>query len=124
MTQTEDIQLVHELDAAWILALWIFIHGGDPAPGSISVDRAAVLAAAGLSEHLAAKIKPSQRVVNLEQLQAKLKPLGIQVERGEARHEKPADEPQTIPRRPYCFTWKGEQYCIVIPRTHLPLTPG
>ena len=34
-----EIVLAHEPDAAWIIALWKAIHGGDPAP-EISAQRA------------------------------------------------------------------------------------
>jgi hypothetical protein len=27
-----DVQLAHELDASWLIALWLAIHGGDPPP--------------------------------------------------------------------------------------------
>jgi hypothetical protein len=28
-----EIELAHERDASWLIALWLAIHGGDPGPG-------------------------------------------------------------------------------------------
>src|SRR5579862_6492108 len=38
------IYLAHELDAAWIIALWKAIHGGDPAPEVVAAQAIAALA--------------------------------------------------------------------------------
>ena len=35
--QVSERVFAHELDAAWIIALWKAIHGGDPAPEAVAV---------------------------------------------------------------------------------------
>ena len=42
--QVSDHVLAHELDAAWIIALWKAIHGGDPAPEAVAAQIIAILA--------------------------------------------------------------------------------
>lgn len=51
-----DIVLDHEQDVAWIIALWLRIHGGDPAPDGrmhVQIDPTAALLAITLSARLA-----------------------------------------------------------------------
>jgi len=53
---------IHTNDPAWIIALWLAIHGGDPAidqHGVISAEKAKV-AAAGAIRALAAHLDPVQ----------------------------------------------------------------
>lgn len=56
----KPIIAIHRNDPAWIIALWLAIHGGDPAP-EISAERARALSAdiiRALAGHLdAAKAK-------------------------------------------------------------------
>jgi HPt (histidine-containing phosphotransfer) domain-containing protein len=40
----QNIVLAHERDAAWIIALWKAIHGGDPAPEIVAAQAIASLA--------------------------------------------------------------------------------
>ena len=42
--QVSERVFAHELDAAWIIALWKAIHGGDPAPEAVAAQVIAVLA--------------------------------------------------------------------------------
>jgi hypothetical protein len=39
-----DVALTYELDAAWIIALWLAIHGGHPAPEIAAAEAIAALA--------------------------------------------------------------------------------
>ena len=34
----EKLILAHEVDVAWLITLWLAIHGGDPAPDYIKID--------------------------------------------------------------------------------------
>jgi hypothetical protein len=65
----EDFKLAHELDAAWIIALWKAIHGGDPSP-----EQVAVQAIAALSTRLAA---PREHIATPQMLETSLKRVGI-----------------------------------------------
>ncbi|MEV4561776.1 hypothetical protein AB0K51_33015 [Kitasatospora sp. NPDC049285] len=113
MAHTKELYL-HELDVAWIIALWKAIHGGDPAP---DVEGTTVLAAAALASQLAATHRTSS--LTFDQLQQRLGEVGIEVSRGdapkvEARH---TEEPQSLPAtRQYCFRYNGERYCVDVPR--------
>ena len=56
------ITAIHANDPAWIIALWLAIHGGDPAPdqhGNISADKLK-FAASGAIRALAAHLDPAQ----------------------------------------------------------------
>ncbi len=55
MSQLEDLLRAHEPDVAWMVALWIGIHGGDSGPGrrvDVLVDETTTLLAAALSARL------------------------------------------------------------------------
>ena len=64
-----DFTLAHELDAAWIIAIWKSIHGGDPSP-----EQVAIQAIAALSTRLAA---PREHTATPEMLRTGLKQLGV-----------------------------------------------
>ncbi len=56
------ITAIHTNDPAWIIALWLAIHGGDPAPdqhGAISAEKAKIAAASAIRA-LAAHLDPAQ----------------------------------------------------------------
>ena len=67
-------------DAAWILALWKLIHGGDPRP-----NQAAGQAIASLTAFLTGT---SSSGLPIETLQERLKPLGITVTKSKAKGAK------------------------------------
>jgi hypothetical protein len=52
----KQITAIHENDPEWIIALWLAIHGGDPAPeGRVSAEKVNAAAAAvirAVSTHL------------------------------------------------------------------------
>ena len=58
----KPINLIHAKDPAWIIALWIAIHGGDPAPDQRGQIAGAVVAkgAADLIRAVAANLEPAQ----------------------------------------------------------------
>lgn len=116
--QIREIYLAHELDAAWIIALWKAIHGGDGGPEQIAAH-----AIAALAQFVAA---PSEVAFSFDELKQQFGKIGIQVtERGEEANAKLqlAADPDG-PHRPihqYCFKFKGETLCIQLPiLTHLP----
>lgn len=116
-----EIYLAHELDAAWIIALWKAIHGGDPSP-----EKVAAQAIAALAQYVSA---PAQVSFSFTELKAQFANLGVQVtERVEeaAQAAKPqlamsADGEREFRIHQYCFKFKGETFCTELPAlTHLP----
>jgi|ERR1041385_4634627 len=104
--------LAHELDAAWIIALWKAIHGGDPAP-----ERVAVEAIAALSQYL----KDSESNFTFQQMEKQFGNLGIQVTQGEQVEARKVEQGPQVPHQ-YCFKFKGQTICIQLPRlVHLPV---
>jgi hypothetical protein len=71
MPETDGKRIDEISDAAWILALWKYIHGDDS-----STQEAAGQAIASLISHLGGK---SSGGVPLETLRERLKPLGITI---------------------------------------------
>jgi hypothetical protein len=119
--QIREIFLAHELDAAWIIALWKAIHGGDPSPEQIAAQ-----AIAALAQYVAA---PAQASFSFAELKGQFANLGVQVtERAqEAKQAAPQlavsveGEGHRVPIHQYCFKFKGETICIQLPvLTHLP----
>ena len=48
-----EIVDIHVQDISWLIALWLAIHGGDPAPeGPVRIDETTALVAAALSARL------------------------------------------------------------------------
>jgi hypothetical protein len=77
-----DIQLAHEIDAAWIIALYIAVHGGDPAP-ALSPAAAAVkiitAVASAIVPEQAAGLTVGALEKNVGALEKKLNDLNIKV---------------------------------------------
>lgn len=88
-TLKPDFTLAHELDAAWIIALWKAIHGGDPSP-----EQVAIQAIAALSTRLAA---PREHITTLQTIQTGLKHLGV-----DFKHD-----PNAPPDARNCFGFPG-----------------
>jgi hypothetical protein len=112
----------HVPDAAWIIALWKAIHGGDPAPEDI-----AEKAIASLANYVSTEFAEE---LSMAQLQRALKPLGISVTLGEGSAELAAGQAKKDggskkttalsanpgrPSLPYCFHWAGQTICIPRP---------
>jgi len=118
--QIREIVLAHELDAAWIIALWKAIHGGDGGPEQIAAQ-----AIAALAQYVSA---PAQVSFSFNELKAQFGKLGVQVtERAEERAQASAKPELAISGdrefriHQYCFKFKGETFCTELPAlTHLP----
>jgi hypothetical protein len=104
-----NLQLAHELDAAWIIALWKAIHGGDPAPQVVASQ---VIAA------LAPYLNVSEDTLTFSQLEKQFKTLGVDVT--EIDGEAPAVTQALFPIRQYFFNFKDAMYCVQLPK----LGPG
>ena len=76
-----QVNLEHELDISWILALWFAIHGGDPSPenGVLEVSEETYRLAHGLVENLLTAYAPyGVRALSHAELEARLvKVVGI-----------------------------------------------
>jgi hypothetical protein len=66
----QDVQLAHELDDAWIMALYKAVHGGDPAPEVVATQ---VIAA------VAPYLKGAAHTMTFPQLETQFKTLGADV---------------------------------------------
>jgi len=103
-----------ELDAAWIIALWKAIHGGDLSPESIAAQAIAALAPL--------LVTPAS-ALTVEQLTAGLKPFGINVtsEREKSGGSQPEAQAFGFPHT-ICVRFQGQDVCIVLPSgvTHTP----
>jgi hypothetical protein len=104
------IVLAHEPDAAWIIALWKAIHGGDPPPQEI---------AAGVIASMAPYLREFGEPFTAKQLESGFQTLGVQVTQGE--HEAANQEHDAIrPPRQYCFKFQGKTICITLPTVKVP----
>jgi hypothetical protein len=140
-----DINLAHELDPAWIIALWLAIHGGDPSPIEQTVSEAAERAIAaqiiaelapfvgGAAGHAIAEVlQPLHKGhaaklakgLTLHHLEAAMKALHVEVRVHEAQAGEARDL-QAIYRQ-YCFRFQGRTICVPVgpqvahpPVTHL-----
>jgi hypothetical protein len=140
-----EINLAHELDPAWIIALWLAIHGGDPSPIEQTVSEAAERAIAaqviaelapfvgGAAGHAIAEVlKPLHdghggklaKGLTLSHLEAAMKALHVTV----SAHEAEAGEARDLSaiHRQYCFRFQGRTICVPVgpqvvhpPVTHL-----
>jgi hypothetical protein len=104
-----NLQLAHELDAAWIIALWKAIHGGDPAPEAVA---AQVIIA------VAPYLKAAEDTLTFPQLERQFKTLGAEVTNGAGAAKTEA----AFHIHQYCFKFKGNTYCVQLPTpvAHLP----
>ena len=111
-----SINLAHELDAAWIIALWLAIHGGDPAPEIIAAQ-----AIAALAQYVNGT---RQETFTFEELKAQFSKLGVVVterEQDAAASIKPqllaANENDNREFRihQYCFKFQGSTICTELP---------
>ena len=100
------LQFTHELDAAWIIALWKAIHGGDPSPEKIAVQAIAALATV--------VAPPAANTASFEAFQKQFDHLGATV-KGPGSAESHVAASADFTRRVYCFTFKGTTYCTELP---------
>ena len=111
----------HELDAAWIIALWLAIHGGDPRPEVIAAQ-----AVAATAHYVNGTGRP---FFGFEQLKARFGELGVTVtERTKHEVSSTKPKPQQVDDgearefhiQQYCFKFEGSTTCTKIPvLTHL-----
>ncbi len=115
------IYLAHELDAAWIIALWLAIHGGDPAPEIIAAQ-----AIAALAQYVNGT---RQETFTFEELKTQFAKLGVGVTEREKevdsskgpqfRLERDGDDREYRVHQ-YCFKFEGSTICTELPvLTHL-----
>lgn len=114
------IYLAHELDAAWIIALWLAIHGGDPAPDVIAAQ-----AIAALAQYVNGT---RQETFTFEQLKGQFAKLGVVVTEREKEVESSkgpqlqlkGDDERDYRVHQYCFKFEGSTICAELPvLTHL-----
>lgn len=138
ITEAKEIRLTHERDAAWLVALYLAIHGGDPAPKEGTVvahdqqQGAALGAIAALSEALDEKtrdavrhaIAPIQKQfplksVDAEAAEERLEAMGIHFTdyAAEPAHGAKVTEELQLLRRPYCIRFRGQIVCVEFPGT-------
>jgi hypothetical protein len=115
------IYLAHELDAAWIIALWIAIHGGDPSPEVVAGQ-----AIAALAQYVNGS---RQQAFTFDELKAQFAKLGVGVTEREKEAEssmKPQlkmagdEDNREFHIHQYCFKFQGSTICTELPvLTHL-----
>lgn len=141
MSAVNKVELAHERDAAWIIALYLAIHGGDPPPptgttvGNKLREAAALNAIAGLAQALnpeasqavqqvLAPLKTQSKMHKVDASVAaeRIESLGINIEEQPAEHGHQqtthVEDAIQRPGRVYCVRFKGVTYCIPLP------TPG
>src|ERR1044071_8623313 len=104
------VRLAPELDAAWIIALWLAIHGGDPAPEQIAVE-----AIAALSRTLTAHSGEAIAESSFAELQTRLKEIGVNFHSDTKAEIAAARSTQPRKIRTYCVTVNGETICTQFP---------
>jgi hypothetical protein len=107
----------HERDIAWLIALWLAIHGGDPGPegGVVEIDETTVLMGAAFISQLS----QAQAVESLDEetLHQRLGAIGVEFA-GEERAEARAGGRTVCTQVP-----GGRMYCFYVPEVKAP-PPG
>ena len=131
--ETRERLLAHERDAAWLVALYLAIHGGDPAPKEGVVahelqEGAALAAVMAISQALGEKARDAvqhalapiqkqfpMKSVDAKVVEARLGALGVRVmeHAGEHAHADAAAD-EFRPTRRYCFRFRGEVICTEV----------
>ena len=101
-----EITLAHEPDAAWIIALWLAIHGGDPGPEGFEIDETAIFLASAFSAYMGETI--GSEALTAETLHTGAQEFGMEFDL--------RDEKRPFP---YCFEYKGERICVQV--AHKPV---
>jgi len=110
MPKLTILRLAHELDAAWIIALWKAIHGGDPSPEQIAVEAIAALSGT-LTSHGGGTISES----SFAELQTRLKEIGVELQEHTKTGGEAARSTEARIIRTYCVLFKGQRICIDLP---------
>lgn len=123
----KDLYLAHQLDAAWLIALWIAIHDGDPPPQDLVTvnERTAERFAAATTQlardlglqHVAALTDTAfqERVQAVTGVEVTLPEAGPQAQ--ELRMNEPGPQRGT---RQYCFRFQGKTICVEVPSVKAP----
>ena len=148
-----EIELAHERDASWLIALWLAIHGGDPAPAEGELvprelqEAAALNAIEALSTALDAKTRealhhvvgpalrrPPMKTVAAKVEAERLEAMGLRITeyadaRAHAQFHAHAGSTSivadiSIKYRPYCFSYEGTVICVDPPRLNPIVSPG
>ena len=85
-----EMNLAHELDISWLIAVWYAMHGGDPNPdgGELEVSAETYALANGLVENLLATYgRRGARALPEAELVARLRKMGLQLVSDTARPE-------------------------------------
>jgi hypothetical protein len=98
-----NIVLAHEPDAAWIIALWKAIHGGDPSPEQVAASVVAVMAP---------YLGGSTAAFSAQQLAAGFETLGVTVTQPPV--EELLETGQPVQFRQYCFNFQGKTICVTL----------
>ena len=115
----KKLVLAHELDIAWIISLWLAIHGGDPARDVIKIDAQTQQLALSLTEHLTKKFNVAQSE-NEAQIHSGLGSIGIQVVHEQAKAQSALPPAGTV----ICTEVpSGHMYCFKVPKVKAP-PPG
>lgn len=136
---TAELRLTHERDAAWLVALWLAVHGGDPAPEKGEVvghglqQAAALSAIAALATALDEKARKAvehavapllkehpMKAVGAKAAGARLEAMGIHLtehagDKLTADQVKGAAGATAAQARPYCIHFRGQIICVVPP---------
>jgi hypothetical protein len=110
---TPEVYLARELDAAWIIALWKAVHGGDPSPETVAAE-----AITALAQYLGGARDP----LSFPKMEKELAYLGIQVTesneiasaKGNGSVAKSKEEGQ--PLRQYRFQIGEQVICVQLPK--------
>ena len=113
-----NVVLAHELDAAWIIALWKAIHGGDPSPEAVAAE-----AIAALAQYL----RGAEYSFSFGEMQKQFATLGIKVTEQTKEAGAPAsgakarsiEQPSSHQYRQYCFHVGGKIICAQLPEVAL-----
>ena len=116
-----NIRLAHELDIAWIIALWIAIHDGDPSPIEVSLDGRTAALADEFAGYLTQALKPEQQYRTAGELQTRMEKLGLAVSihesevpiEGAALEELPIVAPRNPNEPPGCCVRIGNRMVCV-----------
>jgi hypothetical protein len=109
LVEEKEVVLAHEPDAAWIMALYRAIHGGDPPPETV---------AASIIGTMAPYLKGFGQAFTTQQMEAGFGTLGVKVTQPPVEaHEANA---QVRPPRQYCFKFQGKTICIILPTVKVP----
>jgi hypothetical protein len=116
----DNFVLAHEPDVAWLIALWLAIHGGDPGPeGPIEIDETTALLAAALSARLGELYGPG--ATTAETLQDRLAGTGMAVRTDGASFFEPFHPQGKV----FCAGVGESKLCFYIPqRVPFPPNPG